>query len=142
MTNIDLNSVGSTLTSDLLVFPIDCSEAPENASEAEEMMGTHLYDVDNEWYMSLSSTDLTALFNFIEETQDDLEMVTYNSWRDNIQSEWYQVNVIDCTEGSNWTESYGVEEDGYSPTEEELNSPEMDVLVEYLINGGTLPSFS
>ena len=28
------------------------------------------------------------------------------------------------------------------PTEEELNSPEMDALVEYLINGGTLPSFS
>jgi len=162
MTYIDLTSVGSTLTSELIVFPIDCSEAPETASDAEEMMGTHLYDVDNEWFMGLSSTDLTALFNFIEETQDDLEMVTYNSWRDNIQSEWYQVNVIDCTEGSNWTESYGVEEDGYLlsddddvpenptqedfeevvPTEEELNSPAMDALVEHLMSGGTLPNFS
>ena len=46
---IELDSVGSTLTKDLLVFPTDCSEAPETASEAEEMMGTHLMDVDSEW---------------------------------------------------------------------------------------------
>ena len=36
---IDLNSVGSTVTDEGIVFPIDCSEAPETASEAEEMMG-------------------------------------------------------------------------------------------------------
>ena len=112
MTNIDLTSVGSTLTSDLIVFPIDCSEAPETASEAEEMMGTHLYDVDSEWFNSMSSTDLEAFFSFLENTQHLLAGV-YNTWRDNIQSEWYQVNVIDCTEGSNWTDTYGVEEDGY-----------------------------
>ena len=49
MSSIELTSVGSTLTSDLMVFPIDCSEAPETASEADEMMGVHIYDLDNEW---------------------------------------------------------------------------------------------
>ena len=110
MTSIDLTSVGSTLTSDLIVFPIDCSEAPETASDAEEMMGTHLYDVDSEWFNSMSSTDLDAFFSFLENTQHLLAGV-YNDWRDNIRSEWYQVNVIDVTEGSNWTDTYGVEED-------------------------------
>ena len=43
MSSIDLTSVGSTLTSDLKVFPIDCSNSPEPASEAEEMMGVHLF---------------------------------------------------------------------------------------------------
>ena len=47
MSYIDLDSVGSTVTSDGLVFPIDCSEAPETASEAEEMMGVHIKDVDD-----------------------------------------------------------------------------------------------
>ena len=89
---IELESVGSTLTSELMIFPTDCSEAPETASDAEEMMGTHLYDVDDEWFNSLSSDDLIAFFEFVEETQDDLEMVTYNSWRNNIWSTWEDVN--------------------------------------------------
>ena len=157
MSSIDLNSVGSTLTSELVVFPIDCSEAPETASEAEEMSGVHLYDVDSEWYNSLSSDDLTNLFIFIESTNHLIAGV-YNDWRDNILAEWHQVNVIDCTEGSNWAEDYGVEvendeefnlllnngdptEEDFEevvPTEEELNSPAMDALVEHLLNGGTI----
>ena len=54
MNFIDLTSVGSTLTSDLKVFPIDITEAPETASEADEMMGVHIYDLDNEWFHNLS----------------------------------------------------------------------------------------
>ena len=92
MTSIDLTSVGSTLTSDLLVFPIDCSEPPETSSDAEEMSGVHLYDVDDEWFNSLSSDDLVSFFDFIEETKDDLEMITYNSWKNNIWSTWEEVN--------------------------------------------------
>ena len=41
MSFIELDSVGSFITKDLKVFPIDISEAPETASEAEEMMGVH-----------------------------------------------------------------------------------------------------
>ena len=91
MTSIDLTSVGSTLTSDLKVFPIDCSEAPETASDAEEMMGVHLYDIDSEWFNSLSSDDLLLFFDFIEEAQD-LTNVVYNEWKTNIWSTWEEVN--------------------------------------------------
>ena len=88
---IELDSVGSTLTSDLLVFPTDCSEAPETASEAEEMMGTHLMDVDSEWFTSLSSDDLTDFFEFIENTQHLIGNV-YNDWKTKIWSNWEEVN--------------------------------------------------
>ena len=45
MNYIDLDSVGSTITNEGMVFPIDISEAPETASEAEEMMGVILLNV-------------------------------------------------------------------------------------------------
>ena len=93
MSSIDLTSVGSTLTSDLIVFPIDCSEAPETASDAEEMMGVHLYDVykDSEWFNSLSADDLIAFFEFIESTQE-LTAVVYNEWKTKIWGTWEDVN--------------------------------------------------
>ena len=91
MSFIDLDSVGSTVQSDGLVFPIDCSEAPETASEAEEMMGVHLYDVDDEWFNSLSSDDLTNFFEFIENT-NHLIAEAYNEWKTKIWSNWEDVN--------------------------------------------------
>ena len=68
MSYIDLNSVGSTVTNEGLVFPIDCSEAPETASEAEEMMGVHILDVDDEWIWSLSLVDGYNLLSFLEDS--------------------------------------------------------------------------
>ena len=50
MNYIDLNSVGSTVTNEGLVFPIDCSEAPETASEAEEMMGVNIFECDDKFF--------------------------------------------------------------------------------------------
>ena len=91
MTSIDLTSVGSTLTSELIVFPIDCSEAPETASEAEEMMGVHLYDIDGEWFNSLSSDDLTSFFEFIEST-NHLIASAYNEWKTKIWGNWEDIN--------------------------------------------------
>ena len=67
---IELDSVGSTLTSDLLVFPTDCSEAPETASEAEEMMGVHIYDLTDEWWSNLSFVDGCNALEFIELNTD------------------------------------------------------------------------
>ena len=84
---IELDSVGSTLTSDLLVFPTDCSEAPETASEAEEMMGVHIYDLDDDWYNHLSSDDLKSFFKFIENTTH-LIAGPYNMWKSDIWSKW------------------------------------------------------
>ena len=67
MNYIDLESVGSTVTSEGLVFPIDCSEAPETASEAEEMMGVNVFECEDEWYWNLSLVDGYNLFSFLEE---------------------------------------------------------------------------
>ena len=88
---IDLTSVGSTLTKDLKVFPIDITEGPETASDAEEMMGVHIYDLDNEWYNNLGADDLINFFKFIE-LNTDVVSVVYNNWKQNIWSEWEEVN--------------------------------------------------
>ena len=98
---IDLTSVGSTLTKDLLVFPIDITEGPETASEADEMMGVHIYDLDNEWFASMSAEDLTDFFEFVESTQDltvslasgeRALSVVYIEWKTQIWSEWEEAN--------------------------------------------------
>ena len=88
---IELDSVGSAVTNEGLVFPIDCSEAPETASEAEEMMGVHIYDLDGEWFNSLSSDDLVDFFKFIESTQH-LIGTAYNAWKDGIWGDWETAN--------------------------------------------------
>ena len=88
---INLDSVGSILTKDLKVFPQLCNETPETASEADEMMGVHIYDLDNEWYNNLGADDLINFFKFIE-LNTDVVSVVYNNWKQNIWSEWEEVN--------------------------------------------------
>ena len=86
---IELDSVGSTLTKDLLVFSTDCSEAPETASEAEEMCGVHIYDLDSEWFTSLSEDDLNDFFYFIEIiVEADLVSSVYMDWKTKLWGEW------------------------------------------------------
>ena len=67
MNFIDLDSVGSTVTSEGLVFPIDISEGPETASDAEEMMGVHILDTTEEWWMNLSKDEAFEVLEFCEE---------------------------------------------------------------------------
>ena len=76
---IELDSVGSTLTKDLLVFPTDCSEAPETASEAEEMMGVHIMDTDDDWWSNMSCKDCVTLFSFLANTKI-YEIKDYFKW--------------------------------------------------------------
>tara|TARA_B100001113_G_C20678438_1_gene435314 strand:- start:86 stop:445 length:360 start_codon:yes stop_codon:yes gene_type:complete len=93
MSSIELTSVGSTLTSDLIVYPTDCSEAPETASDADEMMGVHIYDLDNEWFNNLSATDLKAFFNFlVKVNSDNMVMSIFNQWKSQIWGEWEEAN--------------------------------------------------
>ena len=66
MNYIEIESVGSTITEEGMVFPTDCSEAPETASEAEEMMGVHITDCDDEWFMSMSKDDCFTIFEFLD----------------------------------------------------------------------------
>ena len=87
----ELLSVGCLITKDLKVFPINCNEPPETASQADEYNGVHLYDVDGEWFNNLDADDLTNLFAFIEKTQD-LTMVVYQAWKDGIWGDWETAN--------------------------------------------------
>ena len=89
---IELDSVGSVLTSENMIFPLDCSEAPETASEAEEMMGVHLYDCTDEWFNSLSSNDLTDLFEFVENSGWATAKSVYNTWKTSKWSKWEEAN--------------------------------------------------
>ena len=96
MNYIDLNSVGSTVTNDGLVFPIDISEPPVTASDAEEMMGVSIFDLDSEWIVNLSSEDLISLISFLDEhigwTPDSQIHGGYEEWRTNTWSLWEDVN--------------------------------------------------
>ena len=89
---IELDSVGSVLTSENMVFPLDCDEAPETASEAEEMMGVHLYDCDDEWFNSLSSDDLTDFFEFVELNTTEIIEGPYSVWKTKLWGEWEEAN--------------------------------------------------
>ena len=88
---IDLTSVGSTLTKDLKVFPQNITEGPETASEADEMMGVHVYDLNDEWYNNLSADDLTDFFEFIE-LNTDVVTTVYQAWKDGIWGDWETAN--------------------------------------------------
>ena len=96
MNYIDLNSVGSTVTSEGLVFPQDISEAPETASEAEEMMGVNVFELDSEWIVNLSSEDLISLISFLDEhigwSEGSQIHSSYEEWRANTWSLWEDVN--------------------------------------------------
>ena len=92
MSFIDLNSVGSTLTEDLLVFPQDISEAPTTASEAEEMLGVHIYDLDNEWFASMSAEDLKAFFKFVEKNTYEILAGPFSMWKTQIWGSWEEAN--------------------------------------------------
>tara|TARA_Y100001973_G_C4965128_1_gene216831 strand:+ start:82 stop:366 length:285 start_codon:yes stop_codon:yes gene_type:complete len=81
MSYIELDSVGSLVTKDGLVFPIDCSEAPETASDAEEMMGVNILDVDDEWFYNLSCVDGFVLIAFLQAT----DLVLPNGFTDKIE---------------------------------------------------------
>lgn len=89
MNYIDLESVGSTITSEGLVFPTDCSEAPETSSEADEMMGVNILEVSEEWIETLSSDDLTSLISFLDKHYQD---VNYSLWRTETWSHWEETN--------------------------------------------------
>ena len=93
MSFIELESVGSTLTSDLKIFPIDITEGPETASEADEMMGVHIYDLDNEWFNNLSSNDLKSFFDFLVEVNSgNMVMSVFNQWKTQIWGSWEEAN--------------------------------------------------
>ena len=89
MSFIDLDSVGSTVTSEGLVFPQDISEAPVTASDADEMSGVNIFECSDEWYWSLSLVDGYKLLNFLDEhigwTPDSQIHAGYNEWKEKVK---------------------------------------------------------
>ena len=82
MDYIELDSVGSLVTSDGVVFPIDCNEPPETASDAEQLMGVAITDCDDEWFYSLSLVDGFNLLGFLE----DCGLVLPDGFTDKVDS--------------------------------------------------------
>jgi hypothetical protein len=91
MSYIELESVGSLVTNEGLVFPIDISEPPVTASDADEMMGVNIFECDDEWYWNLSLVDGYNLLNFLDEhigydvTEPSGIHYSYGEWRDKVQ---------------------------------------------------------
>ena len=96
MNYIELESVGSTVQSDGLVFPIDISEPPVTASDADEMMGVSIFDVDLEWIENLVVDDLINLVMFLDEhigyRAGSQIHVGYEEWRNTIWCHWEDTN--------------------------------------------------
>ena len=92
MSFIDLNSVGSTLTEDLLVFPQNIVEAPTTASEADELMGVHVYDLTDEWWSNLSFVDGTDALAFIELNTYEIIEGPFKIWKEK------KLDLIGCVD--------------------------------------------
>ena len=82
-----LESVGTALTRKLNTHPI----LEDGTIDTDEGTTTHVYDLDNEWFCNLSSDDLLAFFDFIEQTQD-LTNIVYNDWKTSIWGMWEETN--------------------------------------------------
>ena len=89
MNYIDLESVGSTVTSEGLVFPIDCSEPPVTASDADEMSGVNIFECSDEWYWNLSLVDGYNLLAFLDEhigwTPESQIHGGYEEWKEKVK---------------------------------------------------------
>ena len=82
---MDLDSVGSVLTSENIVSPMNEDGTFDTDS------GTHLYDCTDEWFNSLSSEDLTDLFDFVELKNNMVEII-FNDWKTSIWGDWEEAN--------------------------------------------------
>ena len=74
---IELDSVGSTLTSELLVFPTDCSE----------------------WWSNLSFVDGCDVLEFIELNIDIVSETIFNDWKES------KLDLIGCVDMLSVTEA-------------------------------------
>ena len=95
MNYIELLSVGCLLTKDLKVFPINCNEPPETASEADEYMGVHVYDLTDEWWSNLSFVDGCNALHFIELNTDIISQDIFDDWKDSKQELIGSVDVLE-----------------------------------------------
>ena len=97
---IEIESVGSLVQEDGLVFPIDCSEAPETASEAEEMSGVNVFECDDEWFYNLSLVDGFNLLAFTDEHigwvegEENQLLGSYEEWKEKVEGMIGSVDIL------------------------------------------------
>ena len=92
MNYIELLSVGCLLTKDLKVFPINCNEPAETATEADEYMGVHIYDLTDEWWSNLSFVDGCDVLEFLELNTDIVSETIFNDWKES------KLDLIGCVD--------------------------------------------
>ena len=89
---IDLESVGSTVTKEGMVFPIDIYEIPETASDAEQLMGVNVFETTDEWLWNLSLVDGWTLLAFTDEHigwvegEENQLLGSYEEWKEKVNS--------------------------------------------------------
>jgi len=88
----ELLSVGCLITKDLKVFPINCNVPPETASEADEYMGVHIYDLTDEWWSNLSFVDGTDALAFIELNTYEIIEGPFKVWKEK------KLDLIGCVD--------------------------------------------
>ena len=88
----ELLSVGCLITKDLKVFPINCNVPPETASEADEYMGVHIYDLTDEWWSNLSFVDGTDALEFIELNTYEIIEGPFKIWKEK------KLDLIGCVD--------------------------------------------
>ncbi len=88
----ELLSVGCLITKDLKVFPINCNVPPETASEADEYMGVHIYDLTDEWWSNLSFVDGTDALAFIELNRYEIIEGPFKIWKEK------KLDLIGCVD--------------------------------------------
>ena len=70
MSYIGLESAGSIVTEDVIVFPTTVSDTP----------GIHIQDCDNEWWESMSCQDAVRLFPFLANITELYNTEGYLQW--------------------------------------------------------------
>jgi len=88
----ELLSVGCLITKDLKVFPINCNVPPETASEADEYMGVHIYDLTDEWWSNLSFVDGCDVLEFIELNTYEIIEGPFKIWKEK------KLDLIGCVD--------------------------------------------
>jgi len=88
----ELLSVGCLITKDLKVFPINCNVPPETASEADEYMGVHIYDLTDEWWSNLSFVDGCDALAFIELNTYEIIEGPFKIWKEK------KLDLIGCVD--------------------------------------------
>ena len=96
MNYIELESVGSVVTNEGEVFPIE----QDGCINKTAGMGVNVFETTDEWIENLSSEDLTALISYLDEhigfdeNNPSQILWSYNEWRTQTWNHWETMNNI------------------------------------------------